>query len=364
MQELLADLLPWVAAFYVLDGLVEVRRGQFMLSSPWGVSFRLLRPGLNHLGLSPMAEAIAAIDLPWLTSRAALLVFDPKRRFDLPTIGGGDVSLIPWTEVAPNAIGKKVRSHGRTLATAPQPALAARLSVELQGLAKGRGAAAPPAGVAPPGPRTLAEIRRRQRWHRRGLKTLATLLFLWICGVGSLVASSRLVLPPSIMVLVLAALVGAEVVLALLYARAADASWKEATSQASWLLLWPIAALHPLLHLSFRLGSSGPALDAAASVLPAGVFHELAATEYGRATVSLRAATGALAEGLTDRLSSVVASARAVGLTERDLQRPPRRELGEAAWCPTCRGRFIAGASRCMDCDVPLSAFEQVSDRG
>lgn len=364
MQELLADILPWVAAFYVLDGLVEIRRGQFMLSSPWGGSFRLLRPGLNHLGLSPTAEALAAIDLPWLTSRAALLVFDPRRRFDLPTIRGSDVSLLPWAEVAPNAIGRKVRSRGRTLLTAPQPALAARLSMELQGLAKASGAAAHPANVAPAGPRTLAELRRRQRWHRRGLKTLATLLFLWTGGAGTAVANGWLVMPPSVMALVLAALLGAEVLLALLYARAAEASWKEAASQASWLLLWPIAALHPLLHLSFRQGSSGPALGAAASVLPAEAFHELAATEYGRATVSLGAATGALAEGLTNRLSSVVASAEIAGLTERDLQRPPRRELGEAAWCPTCRSRFVAGAARCMDCDVPLVPFEQASDRG
>ncbi|GAO02428.1 hypothetical protein [Anaeromyxobacter sp. PSR-1] len=353
MQALLADILPWIAVFYWFDGLAEIRGGQFYLSSAWGGGFRLLRPGLRHLGLAPAAEAIAVMNLPWLATRDALLAFDPKRRFDLVTIREGDVSCLPWAAVDPEAVGKQVRSRGRTLVVAAQPYLAAQLAGALRSLKAGLGTASEPEAAAS----GLAEIRARQRWLRRGLRAVATLLFLWTFGLGALVAYGGLTLPPGTGVELLALLLLLELALAVAYARAGGASRAEAVSQASWLVLWPVAALHPLLHLSLRQAGSRPALEAAAAVLPAEASRELAATEFGRAKASLELADGVLAEALARRVQVIVASAKRAGMEERDLSRPPERDARDGSWCPACRACFVPGTTRCTDCDVPLRAF-------
>jgi hypothetical protein len=365
MQQLLVEILPWLLAFYLLDGVVDVRRGQFVLSSAWGGSFRLLRSGLHHLGWSPTAEAIAAVDLPWLTAASALLVFDPRRRVDLATIGEHDVNAIPWSDVVPEAIGKKVRSRGRTLSATLHHSAAARLAADLDALvATGTSGRSPAESVPSPSPESLAEVRRRQRWWRRGLKVVATLLFVCTFALAVLSAYDSVHGWPWVEVAlpILAILVGAELVLAVGYIRAAGGSWTNAASQASWLVIWPVAALHPLLHLSFGQGIARPALETAAAVLPPGAFRELAATEFGRAEVSLQAAVGPLAEALDWRARAVAAIAGRAGITERQLRLPPKQEATEGAWCPTCRSRFVEGTARCPDCRVSLRRFDSHRD--
>lgn len=363
MHALLADLLPWLAVFYALDGLAQLRRGHWLLVSSGAGPFRLRRAGLHHVGLSPLAEVVAAFDLPWLATPAALLLQDPGRRAERPFLEEADVTAVPWEGLAPEAEGKKVVSRGRRLLTAPHPALAARLAVRLAAVAAGtpadrmerlsvdRAAALDVAG---------ARARRaRQRPWRAGLRGLAVALAAVLFGGGALAVWG----PPGAIeaeavALGAGAALALEAGLAVGFLRAGGAGWGAALGGALGLAAWPVAALHPLVHLSRGGLAERDALAAAAVLLPPATLRELLASELGRVTAArARVSTGgALADALEVRERELRAVLAAAAIPVEDALAPPQLAAGEAAFCPICRTGFRAGTPTCRDCGVALIA--------
>src|SRR5262245_61831710 len=63
MHALIEDVLPFLVAFYLLDGLAVVRRCEWLLAAPWS-RFWAARKGFYLAGLSPFAELVSAVDPP------------------------------------------------------------------------------------------------------------------------------------------------------------------------------------------------------------------------------------------------------------------------------------------------------------
>jgi hypothetical protein len=352
MQALLADLLPWVIAFTLADGLVLVRRGHLLMCGAAGL--RPLRAGLAWIGLSPLAEAIAVQDLPFLAGGAVYL-FDPRRRTDPPWVEAADLTALPAAALAGvERSGKTLSTGGRPLLVAPTAEEARVLQAALAALARGEPPAAPSEDLE-----AARALRRRQQPWRWALQAAALALALELLGFGGLAAWSPWAerFPAERVVLAVGALLVLSAVGGAAFLRASGEGWRRSVGGGASLLL-PWAALHPLAHVARPVFRRFDALTAAAALLPAPAFHTLAARELVRARLSRAATPAALApvwDARTARLRRLLA---ATGSSEEEALRPPARTAGAAGWCPLCRGQFREGFARCADCGAEVVGFD------
>ena len=63
-MDLLAEVLPFLVALYLVDSALLVRGGQLLFASGWQGRFAARGPGLRWPGLLPTAEAFVSAGLP------------------------------------------------------------------------------------------------------------------------------------------------------------------------------------------------------------------------------------------------------------------------------------------------------------
>jgi len=365
MQALLADLFPWVAVFALADGVAQLGRGHLLLVAAWG-RFAARRAGLHLLPVGPLAEVVAAHDLPFLASPRRAWFPDPRRRAELAVFEEGDLEPVALDGLAAAREGKKVTSGERLLVAAPAPAWAERLRDDLAALAahpEGARAAAWGARCAGRGDLAAArELRRRQRPFLLPLRVLATATFAGTFGLWPLAAYAPTDAPvgAGALLAALGALVLAEVLLVFAMLRACGEPRGAAARTALHLLAFPVAAVHPLLHASRSVYRRFDAPVLAALLLPAPEFHALAAREIRRARFSRDATDAELAPEWARRESLLASLVEATGGKLAGVLAPAPAP-GAAGWCPLCAASFREGPERCPDCGVPLERVGKVT---
>ncbi|HSN90043.1 MAG TPA: hypothetical protein VLS93_02345 [Anaeromyxobacteraceae bacterium] len=360
MYALVAEILPWILAFLVLDGLAQTRRGQLLFASRGG-RFRVLRPGLHLLGLSPLDEVVAVHDLPFLASPGRLYLLDPWARADPPVIDGGRLEAVPLASLgAPEREGRKVKAAGRLLAVAPTAEEAEALRRDLAALAAAPERERPDlieAHAAARGdPEAARALRARQRPFLVPLRALATLAWLSTFVILPLGVWTPLRAPVPLWAALagIATAVAVEVALAFAMLRSCGAATGRAAAGALHLLLYPVAALHPLVHLSRGLYARFDATAVAAALLAPEDLRVLAGREIRRAGFARAAAPAELAATWDARVRSLERALAAAGLDRAAAVAPTPIAPGLSGSCPLCGARFRQGFDACSDCGVPL----------
>lgn len=354
IEALLAELWPWLAGFYVLDAIAQTWRGHLLLAGAGRLRAR--GPGLHVVGLNPADVVVAAHDLPFLPSERAAWFFPPRRRTDPPVVEPADLEPVPWAELtAATRHGRRVEAGGRLLVLAPTAEWAERIRDELAELA-----------AAPEGRRLDAfEARAREagdvaaaraRWARLRRWVVALQLTAVALAAATAAAAALPSSPRVPLAWVVAGLWVAEGVLAAGLLRAGAASWGRSLRGAAALWLWPVAALHPLVHVGKGAWERFAALTLCAAILDRAAFLALAGRELRRAELS-RARTPELARAWDVRERGIEALVAAVGATRAAVLAPPAVEAGAAAFCPLCASQYRAGFARCAECGVELLPF-------
>ncbi|WNG34900.1 hypothetical protein F0U61_15515 [Archangium violaceum] len=361
MVALLEDVLPWLIAFFILDAVVQLRRGQVVFARTGFEQYKLLNSGLHLAGALPFGAALIAYELPFLPTREGVWVFDPDARHAPPVILADAVSFIPWASLGTvQAEAMAVKGGSRVLFRARSPraarALAAELAV-LQGVAEGA---------------REAEIKRwlearcdveaaRARWKRVRLPAFFAATF------GTVEALVLFGAVPALAFLPGADVLGWERVFSLLalshlYA-ITGAAWALARSGASagdvtsalgTLLIFPPYAARAGIHALRDVLASFEPLAVAAVVLPRADFLRYARRELVRTDESREATRHlGLAPFWDARRNALKRLLVAAGTSEREVLAPPHSQE-VAAWCPLCVTEYRAGFAKCSDCGVEL----------
>ncbi|HET8538361.1 MAG TPA: hypothetical protein VFL83_00685 [Anaeromyxobacter sp.] len=358
MQELLADLFPWVVALWIVEGLAQPGRGHLLLVAGLRGRFGVRRAGLHLLGLSPWTEAIAAHDLPFLRGGASVFFFDPRRRSEPALVAGEDLSEIPIDQAGPiGREARKVKMGEEVVVLAPTAPWAERIRADLAA------AVAAPGGAAPDATRldvaAVRALRARQRpWVAalRAISGLASALAL-IAWPAAAWAPHRFPVPPGVLLAALGMLVLAAAGATFGMLGACGEARGVAAATALHLVAYPIAALRPLLHASRSLYRRFDALAIAAALLPREELRVLAGRELWRARLSREATPAALGAAWDRRardLASVLAQA---GIAESEALAPEPAAGGAASFCPLCGAQYRPGFDRCKDCHVAVLPF-------
>ncbi len=95
MQELLADVLPYLAAFYAIELAVILRRHHLLFTSG-GRRFRLRTAGLGALPPWPGTEVIASHALPLFYDKGGLWYADPLRPYAPKVLAPDDLTALAF----------------------------------------------------------------------------------------------------------------------------------------------------------------------------------------------------------------------------------------------------------------------------
>ena len=362
MVALVEDVLPWLVAFFLLDAVVQLRRGQVVFARTGLERYRLLGPGLHLAGALPFGAALIAYELPFLPTREGLWVFDPDARHAPPVILADAVSFIPWASLGTvQGEGMAVKGGSRVLFRARSPRAARALSAELAALASET------EGAREAGIKRWLEARcdveaAHAQWKRVRRPAFVAAAFGTVESLVLFGAVPALAFLPGADVLGwermavllglshLGALCGAAWALARSGASAADV-----TSALSTLLFFPPYAARAGLHALRDALSGFEPLAVGAVVLPRADFLRLARRELVRTEESLEATRRlGLAPFWDARREALKRLLVAAGTSEREVLAPPHAHEA-AAWCPLCATEYRAGFARCSDCGVALA---------
>jgi hypothetical protein len=366
MPALVEDVLPWMAAFFIFDALVSLRRGQVMFSRFAGGPFRLLRTGLQLVGGSPLGAAVTAYELPFLPTREGLWTFDPAARAAPPVIEPWALTFVPWTALTGlRGEGTAVKGAGRVL-------FRARTAADAQALAAGLVRL-----------RNLPEAEREDALERR-LETgfdLETVQARWkrlrlpagvAAAFGTLEALVLFGALPALLFwtgvetwhweAAFAALglthLGAVAAAAWTLKRSGAGSQLMASTLISLAVFPPYAARAGIHVLRDAFVDREP-LALAAVLLPRGDFHRLARYELVRTAESLEATRELGLEGMwRARQRALERLLLAAGTSAAQVLASPAPVPGVAALCRMCLGEYRAGFNSCSDCGIPLASSE------
>jgi hypothetical protein len=354
---LVGELLPFLAAAYLLDCLVRVRGGQALFTSVWGRRFRLEGPGWRWAGLLPTSESLLVASLGLRANERGLLLSpdgdarrDRRRR------------LVAYEDIERVAVeGEHVRLGPGLSLKATHPAVAMELAALVEQLR------------LTPRPRRLALIRRALRrrcdlgaLHRRRLEQAEDVRMLKLLSGAAFVVLFG-VLPASVLPalerrpsLLLAGVLFAFCDLAVLSVgvrllRRSGAKGWALGSRLLPLVLFPPGAAHAPALVGRETSLGFEPLAAAALLLDPQEFRRLEQQRRREQAAGETQEDGeeSVVEAMTlDLVAREAARAGVPGLEE-----PRPTDASAAAFCPLCRGEYRAGFGRCSDCDVPLERF-------
>lgn len=310
MVPLLRELLPLLAALYLVDCLTVVRRGTRLFSSCFGLDLRLRGSGLALAGVLPLDQVFAVSRRRPVATGERLYLPPPQAR------GAAPYREQAWTPMAWEEIrglaaaGREIRFAGGRrlrLATAAEARDVAAMAVELLAL--------------PPGERAAAAGERAAR-----------------------------ALDPA----------------ALIARRAAFDAAVDPVTALGWALFCAIfLALPPLVYFGMPPASLIDPLLAAVAALWAGTAAASAWVARRLRRQGLIGGEGALLAICLSLPSAVRASLhlghdllRHLELTAEEVMAPPpRRTPAAAGYCPFCDSDFPPGPALCAKCGTPLLAY-------
>ncbi len=356
MPELIEDVLPFLVAFFVLDGLTLVRRFEWLLLSPWG-RFRGGRSGPHLVGLSPGAELVSAFESPIRLGRKALHV-------EIDAAGPGeppDLRSLSLDGVSVAASERRLEVGGLSL-TVPSAAAARHLAAVVSDLRDRR----------PHERDTRLRALLREATDLRALRVLRTThrrfqrILQWL-GLGLWIVTFVLLPlgtywkwqqgPPLATVLLSGALLHAGILLLSWTAlRRLGMPRGSAASTLIPLLFFPPAAAHAGVHLFRDLYVRFDPLAVAGIFLRPDDFKALARAEVRRLRHEAGLG-GEVAEWAALREKAWTRLFADLGTSLAEVLRPPAKKDDAASYCPLCGGEYRAGYEVCAECRVPLEAM-------
>jgi hypothetical protein len=359
LYQLLVDALPYLFAFYLLDGLVLLDAHERLFVRTWG-SWRLRRgTGVRLAGPWPFSAAVRVYEAPVLVTAAGFYVV----RAGASALPGRDEMDFHPFEAGASARreGRSVRYRARAVLRAPTEAAAENVVRLLSEMS----AAPDRAAAFRRFLRSAGDVeaaRKRVTLYSANARlqvVLATLLF-----VTTFVALPALLLPgpDATRPLLVAALLALFLHVAVVFATRRTlrvCSVIPPGAALATMAAFPPEAMHaPLLVTKDLLAGADP-LAAAAVLLPPAAFEHVARRERHRFETALDAARGTdLEEAWRARVEAVDSIARAAGFdVERVRAAPPRSDAAAAAYCPLCFCEYRGGFSGCSDCGAALRTF-------
>ena len=363
VSALVLDILPWLAAFFVLDALVHLRRGQVVFAREgWG-SPRPLRGGLRIAGLTPFGLSVVGYELPIIVTSEGLWWEDPENGSP-PVVREEVLEFLPFETLGEvEAVRSSVRAQGRVLCRMRAVGDAQHLAQLLNRLraepqeARGRILDAWEDAAFDVAAARSRWARMRRPWMWTALTgTLETLLLF--VGLPWLATRGEVDLP------IWAGAFGALLLLHLLAVVFAGWTLRRArnpdTSLGNTLFtmaVFPAYAARAGVQVVRDAFSSYEPLVLAGVFLPRETLLAEARREWSRITESGQRARApglkALFEARRQRIEIVLS---ALGLSSADMLSPPPEVPAGAAWCPVCGCAHREGFSHCADCEVPLVA--------
>jgi len=357
MHALIEDVLPFLVAFYVLDGLAVVRRCETLLVAQWS-RFRAARKGFYLAGLSPFAELVSAVELPVRVGATSLHIesapASPDEATELVSVpldglkveaNDRDVRLGERSIRLPSkAAAESLAAALRELVASPRAARDRRISAFLQDAADVR---------------AIRAVRATHRRFQRPLSVLGLALLVLIFVVLPIGVAVKWEKGPSLAAVLAAIAVVHVSILAVSFValkRLGHARGAAVTALLP-LVFFPPAAAHASFALFRDLYARFDPLAVAGAFLPAADFEALARLEVHRLRREAERG-GEVAEWAAQREKAWARLFEALGTSLRDVLRPPAKRDGDAAsYCPLCGGEYRAGFAVCAECRVPLEAL-------
>jgi hypothetical protein len=359
---LLRDTLPYLFAFYLIDGLLLAEAGQLVFVRAWR-TWRARRGGPQLAAPWPFSEAVRAYDPPLLVTPAGVHV--ARRGSWHPVPSTEDLTFHAFENGAvARRDGRKVLYGRKAILKAPSEAAAAHVVALLSALA----------GTEPDRRMTalerwlkasgdlgkIRECRDRGAQGARPRRVVASLLFasLFVAVpalllLGPEAAGSRLE------VAVLATLTLHVVAVVLTRRGLRRTEHAAPTSALASIALFPPNAMHASFVITKDLYAAFDPMAVAAVLLPADAFYDLARRERHRLEVALAGAQGGDTAGYwrvrLDALDRIASAAKAdvKGLAAP----PPRADEDAVAYCPLCFAEYRPGFDACADCGAALRGF-------
>lgn len=369
MTELLVELLPFLAAFYVAAGVVVVRPFQRVLTSALGRAFDLRGPGLTFVGLAPWREVVSVQAFPLAVAERAVYRLDPSRPLEPTILEPGDLQAVELEGLPPAKAGTwRFQPHvmvgDQPVVSAATPAMAARFAAQLGAVQE----AAPQERVEKAKKllqessdvEALRAVRASVRWHALALRVLCPLLMVVLFGLLPAIVYLPGLLPvklePALRLWVV--LHGWVVLVTGMMLARGKAPAGEIAGHVMQMAFFPPAAVRALGTATRAIYARFEPAAAAAALLGERALLVCARRELRRLEFSAEK-TGSLGlSGFWQARRKIWDRAlREAKTSSQEALAPPERIAGEATrYCPICSSEYRAGET-CSDCRVPLAAF-------
>ena len=369
MIELLQDVLPWFAAFYLFDALLQVRRGERALAANLFGRIRTFGEGLHLGGLSPAMELLRVCDLPLVPGVRGIHLRSGPAAYDPAVLGPSDFEAMPWPE--PDSI--KTDRHNVILGPGvvvrtPSPSHARSLAETLRAIA-----AEPPerrkstiAGLVAQRSDVAALVasRRRTAPLRIAVAMASAIAFAGWFLAAPVVAFGGEELAAFAMPVVIALLATHALVLGLGAAfLLKDCAGSRTVGLLAPIAIFPPAGAHALAHLT---RGRDPGYDAAAlafALLRDAGLESFARRHRARSRIEGDAFRNTDAEAFfAARERAAVRMMEAVGLGADELPLPAMASSDAAGFCPVCEKQYRASFDRCTDCGIAVESFRAAVD--
>ncbi len=362
MQELLADLLPYLFGFYLLDAAANVRRHHLLLVAELG-RYQLRQAGLTLAGLLPGSEVLSLQAAPLLFSEQALWRQDPKSPYSPVLPAPAELARLGFAELGTLTVeGKKLLRDDQLFLQLPSKHYCdevGSLLLKLRDAGEGKRLASYAEATAAAG--DLEAVRRRRRAtltygpYLRPLAWAYALCLFGLLPVTVFAAESTPLILERVLMVVGGLLVAILAVSGLLLHHSGLKPGAVA-SQLAVLLFLPFAAAHPLLHLTRELYARFHWSAVAAAVLDKADFAALARQELHRIDLSRPRGSAEGLDAFWDserrRWEKLVGQA---GLSLEEVLSPPAASSpGAERFCPLCSAQFRAAADSCQECGAGL----------
>ena len=354
-----AEALPYLLAFYLLDGVRRVRPHHRLFAAWWGDRFRMGTGGLR-LALVTPASRNFTVPFHWIIPGRTAVFVPRDPRYETDHTDPRFYRRISYEELTElSLVGRSIECRGETVIEFEAPVLAAdayQRLVRLRNLEEDARDAEVRAEVERSLSWDLALARRDEVNRATGalrfaawvaLSLLFGLLPLYAFGRGSAVVSG--------MALGCLLFIAYSAILVLgLRAERSLSSGPRDWGKLLPMLLSPVTALHAGAEIGRHAFLGFDIAVVGAVLLPEGVRETFLRREIRRCELAALE-TGPDAnvywESRVDALEKIAVM---LGLRAEHLESGPSDVAVGSAYCPLCETEYRSGVAYCADCRVPL----------